>query len=246
MEEAAGVHDDGERHETYNIGDNEDDECDAMSQWSESHELPGHGVAGDAADQGGQATGMGGAADGIADTSKQSAGGAWNNWSHAQWHAPHWQTDQHGRWRRASWADQWEAEYAPPAAWAAGQGSGAAQHARREGSGRDDDEPCEPSAKHRRQHDSQRGMQVEGPHVSTACEDAAATNRAQAADASVGTPSASQDGAANFARQVANVIDRAISMGIQPIADNGDELITLSPELLARWVAEHLEAGDGQ
>ncbi len=89
-------------------------------------------------------------------------------------------------------------------------------------------------------------MQVEGPHDSTTCEDAAATNRAQAADASVGAPSASQDGSANFARQVANVIDRAISMGIQPIADNGDELITLSPELLARWVAEHLEAGDGQ
>ncbi len=247
VEEAAGLQDDGEHPEAFDIGDAEDDDCDAMSetsQWSESHELCGQGGAGGPATLGGQPPCQGNGADGVAATGNVSEGGEWNNWSQAQWHATHWQTDRHGRWRRASWADQWEAEYTPSTGWTAGQGSGTAQHTRRDCDGRDD-EACEPSAKHRRQQASERTTEAEGTTVPATGDDAMAKTRAPSAAATAGTPPAGQDGSADYARQVANIVEKAISMGIQPITDDGDELITLSPELLSRWVAEHLETSDG-
>ncbi len=247
VEEAAGLHDDAEHPEAFNIADADDDDGDAMSeasQWSESHELAGQGGADGAASLGGQATCHGGVADGGGDTSNTSAGGEWANWGQAQWHAPHWHTDQHGRWRRASWADQWEAEYPPPTNWPARHGSATTQHTRRDYGGRDD-EAGEPSAKHRRQQTTERSSATEGATVPPPSDDAASSTRVPLANAAAGPLHASQDGTNEYARQVANIVDKAISLGIQPLTHDGDDLITLSPEMLSRWVAEHLEPNDG-
>ncbi len=48
-------------------------------------------------------------------------------------------------------------------------------------------------------------------------------------------------GAAAFERQVAEIVGKAISMGVQPITDDGEELVTLSPALLSQWVETHLD-----
>jgi hypothetical protein len=70
--------------------------------------------------------------------------------------------------------------------------------------------------------------------------------QAAAAASAAGHSSTDTSGAAAFAAQVAEVVGRAINMGVQPVTDEGHDLITLSPPLLARWVSEHLEAGAGR
>ncbi len=249
MEEAAGMHDDRDQPEAFDIGDAEDDDIDAMSeasQWSESHELRDQGEAGGAAVNNGQASRLDGSADGTADTGIPPGGDEWINWGQAQWHTPHWQTDQHGRWRRASWVDHWEAEHMPTDGWSAGQQSGTAHNTRRGGCERDD-EACEPSAKHRRQQASERAATPQGAAVSASgSSDAAERTRTPTTNSATGIPPAGHDGAAAFERQVADIVNRAISQGVQPITAEGEELITLSPELLSRWVAEHLETSAGR
>ncbi len=242
MEEAAGIHDD--RPQAYDIGD-EDDDPEAMSetsQWSESHELreeggascadAGGGMGSDLADQAGDVEGAD-AARGVA---------AWHRWRDDQWQSPHWQADRFGRWHRASWADQWEAEQGHGVGWGMGRQAGAAtaaaaaattQGARR-GGGAHDAETGEPSAKHRRQQPSDHSM---GDGATAAPATGEGTAAASAAHGSVG--------AAAFARRVAEVVDRAINMGVQPITETGEELLTLSPELLSKWVSVHLDSTTG-
>ncbi len=206
VEELAGVHEAGGHPEAYDIGDDEDGGGggDDMSQWSESHDVPGQGGAVEGASQGGPNGGTGNVDDGVADAGGEAAGGGWNSWSHAQWRAPHWQADQHGRWRRASWADQWEAEHGPSTAWATGQSACATQLARHDVDGRDDDEPREPSAKHRRQQAPVGAMEIDGTTAPAAGDDAAAKTRALATGATACTPPAGQEGSASVARPEAS------------------------------------------
>ncbi len=249
MEEAAGLHDERGQPEAFDIGDGAEDDFDAMSeasQWSESHELRDQGEVGGAAALGHQAPPREGAADGASGADLPQSGGDWSSWGRAHWQAPHWQADEHGRWHRASWADQWEAEYARASCWGAGQRSGAAPSARRVG-GEHDEEAGEPSAKHRRQQASERAAETGGTAASARGDDAAAGDaRTANMDSAAGPPPAALSGPAAFARQVDEVVHRAISLGIQPVTADGDELITLSPELLSRWVADNLEKGAGR
>ncbi len=253
VEEAAGLHDDHGCPEAFDIGDAEGDGSDAMSetsQWSESHELRDQratGVASAAADQ---AFHHGGAASGAVGEDVAQGGENWASWEQAQWQSAHWQTDQHGRWRRASWADQWEAEHVHAApSWGPGQQSSTSQCARRGGGERDED-AGEPSAKHRRQQGSERAAEMGGAAPTVAGSEAATGAREANQNASTGPSPTAPGGAASFARQVDDVVKRAISLGIQPVTSEGEELITLSPELLSRWVADHLDrhhqAGDGR
>ncbi len=249
LEEAAGVHDDHGRPEAFNIGDGEGDDFDAMSeasQWSESHELGDHGASGTAPAVNGQSQCRGDDNDGSADMGAAQGGDEWASWGQAQWQSTHWQTDQHGRWRRASWADQWEAEHAHAApSWTSGQQSGMGQCTRRSGGERDDD-AGEPSAKHRRQQGAERAVEAVAPPSPAAGGEAATGARAANPNSPTGPSPAAPGGATTHARQVEEIVNKAICMGVQPLTSEGEELITLSPELLSRWVAEHLETANGR
>ncbi len=252
MEEAAGLHEGRGPSEAYDIGDvdAEGDDLDAMSeasQWSEGRELRELGTEESAAVAGGQSLPRGGPNEGAAHGGVALGGDEWANWGPAQWQTTHWQTDHHGRWRRASWADQWEAEHAHAPSWAQGQQSGTGQCARRGGGERDED-AGEPSAKHRRQHGSERAEETAGAagaSPSTTGGEAAAGARAPVPSSSTGAENTATGGATTFARQVEAVVNDAIRRGIQPLTPEGEELITLSPERLARWVADHLEGDAG-
>ncbi len=223
-EEAAGVH--GVQPQSYNIGDTDEagqDNMSVASQWSESHELC------QARD-----TQCAGQVGGGADMHASQSEGAWGDWGSDRWCTPHWRADQHGKWHRSSWADQWEAEHGQAAGWGNAPTTAPAQGARRAGDGRGD-ESGEPSAKHRRQTAGPT-MAAEGTSASAAGDGAAAATPATATAAA----------ASDFPAQVAEVVNRAIDMGIQPLTSEGHDLITLSPALLAQWVSEHLEAGGGR
>ncbi len=237
VEEAAGLHVGNAQPEAFDIGDAADDDIDAMSEaspWSESHELHGQTPPHD------------GAAGGAADADIQSGEADWTSWGQAHWQVPHWHADQHGKWHRASWADQWEAEHDRASRWERGQRSAGAPNARRTG-GEHDDEAREPSAKHRRQEMPERTEEVGGAAASARGDDVTAGPVRPAHSEAAAPPApAASNGTAAFARQVEEVVNRAISQGVQPVTADGDELITLSPELLSRWAADHLEKGAGR
>ncbi len=223
-EEAAGLHD--AQPQSYDIGDTDEaglDDMSVASQWSESHEL-GHD----------QDTRCAGQASGSADMHTSQSEGAWGDWGHDRWSTAHWRADQHGKWHRSSWADQWEAEHGQPAGWSSAPTTGSAQGARR-GGAEHDDESGEPNAKHRRQTVGHTAA-AEGASTPAAGDGVAAAAHTTAAAAAAG----------DYAAQVAEVVNRAIDMGIQPLTSEGHDLITLSPALLARWVSEHIEPGDGR
>ncbi len=234
VEEAAGVHD--AQPQAFDIGDADEgglDDMSVASQWSESHELC-HA----------QGSGHDGQASGNVGMPASHHEDAWSDWGQERWDTAHWRADQHGKWHRSSWADQWEAEHGQAAGWGSVPQMGSAQGARR-GGGEHDDESGEPNAKHRRQA-SGRTTAAEGTSAPTAGEGVAAAAQAATAAAAAGDQSTGPPGAAAFATQVAEVVNRAISMGVQPLTDEGHDLITLSPALLARWVSEHLEPSAGR
>ncbi len=221
-------------------GDN-DDAMSGMSEWSESHELRDtDGGVGDAP-QNAQGVGSDGRYDGTAHAGVGQEAGGWSRWGDDRWHAPHWHADRHGRWHRESWADHWEAERQQSPGWGSGQQADAAQGTRRVG-GSHDDSSGEPSAKQRRQHDTDRAMEPEGGTSANAGTGASAGAQVTVAPAATtaGTESAGTDAATAYARQVTDVVNRAIDMGIQPLTEEGEELITLTPEQLSRWVETRL------
>ncbi len=69
--------------------------------------------------------------------------------------------------------------------------------------------------------------------------------QAAAASAGFGTQAAMQIAGQQYAQHVAAVTRRAIAQGVQPITDEGLDLIMVGPEELARWAATHLKDGDG-
>ncbi len=230
--------------QSFDIGD-DDRGVEAMSEasaWSESHELGASGDAPGNPVEAGQASAHNKCGGGTAGRSDGHGADNWHRWDETKWHTPHWQTDRHGRWRRATWADQWEEEYTQGDGWATGHQASSA-HGTRRGGGEHDEDTGEPSAKFRRQQASGHAMDVECADAPTvgAGASAGAHAAAAAAAAAPGTPIAGVASAATYERQVAEVVERAISMGVQPLSDDGEELVTLSPELLSRWVATHLE-----
>ncbi len=231
MEEAAGVHAEQPPQE-YDIGDAEEDDLDGMSvatPWSESHEL-GHD----------QRPVVGSQANGDVESRAAPPGNSWGDWGQASWSNAQWRADQHGRWHRSSWADQWEAEHGQAANWGTGLQE-AAQGARR-GCGEHDAESGEPSAKHRRQAPGHPAT-TDGTAANATGGEPARGAQATAATLGMGQSPAAPPAEVPFEKQVAEVVERAVSQGVQPITDEGHDLITLSPALLARWVSDKLENG---
>ncbi len=227
LEEAAA--DNGDQHQTcdtFDIGDDEDaGEDDAMSEttaWSESHEV--HGAGGGTSADNGNACGLQScaqAACGEGDAAEASQQ-EWNKWAQRQWHVPQWQTDQHGKWHRASWADQWEAEHMQDTGWATCRRGARTQETQGGADGADSDNG-EPSTKHRRQGKDDCAMASAGASAST-----------------VGTAHGKAE-AASYAAQVEDIVNKAIAAGVQPLTETGAELITLSPEQLSQWVNTNLD-----
>jgi hypothetical protein len=66
-------------------------------------------------------------------------------------------------------------------------------------------------------------------------------HRAAAAAGAFGTEAAIQAAGQLHARNVSKIMAEAIRRGIQPITEDGEELIMLDPQGLARWVEAHLD-----
>ncbi len=229
VEEAAGMH----QPQAFDIGDDDadvddDGDLDEMSvgtPWSESHEL----------DQG-QGDTQRGQANGGTGSSAPHSGEDWGRWGQAQqWQATQWRTDERGRWHRSSWADQWEAEHGQATGWGT-----------RRGGGEHDEESGEPSAKQRKQA-SGRAAPADGTAATSGNDEVATRPQATAAAAAAASQSSQVPaGSTTFEAQVAEVVQRAIGLGVQPITEDGSDLITLSPSLLERWVADNLGEGNGR
>lgn len=237
VEEAVGIH----QPQAYDIGDDDgdaaeagEDDLDGMSvasasQWSESHEVD-HGLA---AAHGGQAAGGVGAA-------APHHGEYWNDWGRAQWQAAQWtRTDQHGRWIRSSWADQWEAERDQSSGRDTDLQTAAAQGGARRSGGEHDQESGEPSAKHRRQVTGPAAG-ADGAATTMAGDEAATGTQSTVEAAAAARSSTGPTAAAAHEAQVSAIVERAIGQGVQPIAEDGSDLITLSPAQLARWASANL------
>ncbi len=248
--EAAGYEEGGPQ--AYDIGDDDavDETMSEASGWSEDHEVHGQGAATheDTGGRSAQACDHGGGSAGV---DVAIGGGNWQRWDDGKWNAPHWHTDRHGRWRRANWADQWEDEFPQEAGWAQGRQVSSAQGTRRV-EDRHDEDTGEPSTKHRRQRASavDNAMDVESADAPTATVGTGAASGAQATAAAVATapatPTTGPAGAAAYERQVSDIVNKAINMGVQPLTDTGEDLVTLSPEQLARWVEVNLESKFGR
>ncbi len=232
VEEAAGLH----QPQAFDIGDDDADGADAddmddmsvASQWSEGHEI-GRDLE---AAPGSQATG------GVGTTAPRP-GDDWSGWGQAQWQTSQWRTDPHGRWFRSSWADQWEAEHGQAAGWSAGLQSATAQGGARRSGGEHDVESGEPSAKHRRQVMGHTAN-ADGATAATADGEVATRTQATAAAATTAPLPTGPAGAAAFGAQVAEIVEQAIGLGVQPVTEDGSDLITLSPAQLARWASDNL------
>ncbi len=235
VEEAAGLH----QPQAFDIGDDDadgvdEDDLDGMSvgtPWSESRDLD---QTSDNAPGGQSSGGMG--------TTAPHSGDDWSSWGRAQWQATQWRTDQHGRWHRSSWADQWEAEHAQhgqATEWGASAQTGPTQVGARRSGGEHDGESGEPCNKLRRQA-SGRPANADMAAAPSAGDETAPRAQATAATATTGRSPSGPPGSAAFEAQVAEAIKRAIELGVQPVTEDGSDLITLSPTLLERWVADNL------
>ncbi len=124
-----------------------------------------------------------------------------------------------------------------PAAGAAGGGGAEAGNGTPAGQGAaaetDNDGP--PAAKHGKGQQSSDSDEVA----------AAALYQQQAAGAAAGfnTPSGIKLAAQQHARHVAEVVNLATEQGVQPLTDDGLDLIMLGPDELREWARSHLSGG---
>ncbi len=229
----------------FDIGDHDGEQEDNWSSWSESHDVQGQPWgSGGATDGGAQGDGGDAAMDLVDEDGRHDSGdaryGGYGNWGCAPrghggqdqdmgsgewWDSPsrrwggasRWHASGHGKWSRASWADQLEEE---------GDGAG---------------EGTEPPPAARRRLDATDTRQETGgdsqqqqprpPQPATAggrVEDASGRDPAEASR--------------RHAERVNSIVTQAIEAGVTPLTAKGEELIMLDATQLEAWVAECLPA----
>ncbi len=75
-------------------------------------------------------------------------------------------------------------------------------------------------------------MDTDDATASAKAAEAIAKAQAEAAAAASGAPQAGAVADALYAQRVADIVNKAINMGVQPITDEGEELTTLAPGTL--------------
>ncbi len=105
----------------------------------------------------------------------------------------------------------------------------------------DDDGP--PAAKLRKGQNSSDSEEVAAAVLQT--RSAVELYQQQAAGAAAGfnTPSGVHLAAQQHARHVAEVVNLATEQGVQPLTDDGLDLIMLGPDELREWARDHLSGG---
>ncbi len=231
----------------YDIGD-QDDRCDSWSNWSESHDMQGqpwgggNAGCGDGHDTNGDAT-MAQADDDEGQETNHGGYGSYDNWgcvpsgqgaqaqgmgengwwganSHRWGNSIRWQAAGHGKWARATWADQLEEEEG-------GEGDEADQPppARRRLEANDDE--------HRTAGDAAKQQQQQRTTPTTG---------ASAGTAGAAAGSDATDSDRKHAARVNQIVTMAIEAGVTPLTSKGEELCLLDAQQLEAWVAECLPA----
>ncbi len=232
------------RADCFDIGDQDNDHWDSGSSWSESHDVQGqpwgpggagyggdHDSSGDATmgqadDDGGQGADHGG--DGNYDSwgcvpraqGAQAQGmvddGWWNSGSRRWGNSIRWQAAGHGKWSRASWADQLEEE-----------------------DGDNDDGAEQPPPARRRLEATDDERQTAG-EVPEQQQRAAALS--EASNGATGAAASNDPAAAGrkHAERINQIVNMAIEAGVTPLTTKGEELCMLDAGQLEAWVAECL------
>jgi hypothetical protein len=229
LESAAGQRDPPPAQ--YDIGDGADDDHDeggdGSSEWSESHDVQAQQLhAGDAGrrwqDWGAEQQGT------TAGDQSMGTGEWWDVPAHRWGEASRWRTDRHGRWSRASWADQMEAE----------------QDDQRDGDGQP------PAA--RRRLDAAGGEQA--TKDTQGQEPQQAQPRQPPPQPAAGPKDGSGDAKESAAHEdpevakkkhharICRIVEMAVEAGVTPLTKRGEDLLVLDPPQLEAWVAECLPA----
>ncbi len=216
----------------YDIGDDEQDRWESWSAWSESHDMHGGAWGGrrdgeGCADVWPRGGGRGSAATGAdADDGDDMDGvqdqymGTDNWWdipAHRWGGGARWQPCGHGKWSRASWADQLEREH--------------------DGLDDDDDGDCQPAAARRRLDGDSAGQHKEGAPPTQPQQHAQAQASAARARASDGDP---EEQKRLHSARLDAIIAMAVDTGVTPLTQSGEDLHLLDPHQLDAWVAENL------
>ncbi len=200
----------------------DDDRCDARSDWSEDQDLYGQAWRdggsgrrdGAADDHGDGATRLHG---GCGDTDHydddaddfddpMETGDWWGTPSRRWGDRAHWRSSGHGKWSRASWADQ--SEGAPM------------------GHEEDDTGPPPPA---RRRLEGTASEQGDGT--------AHGGPRPAAASVQADDPEAQKQ---RYAQRLEQIICMSVAAGVNPVTDDGEDLRMLGPHQLDEWVAAKL------
>ncbi len=214
----------------FDIGDQDGDDDhgagdgDDATEWSESHDVYGQswgrGTPGDDwHDWGGQQR------DGDDETRDQSMGtGDWWDEPTRRWGGTaRWQTNGHGQWSKASWADQLEEEQGT-----ARDGDSQPPAARRRLDAAGGDQATKES---QAQEQQQQHQQQPATQSSTA----AGQGGAPAGEGL-------EEQRRRHSERISRIMHMAVDAGVTPITKRGEDLVVLDPAQLEAWVAEHLPA----
>ncbi len=233
------AHEGNRGHEEFDIADEPSE-----AEWSESHDLP-------------QADAHGGGTDG---TSQGGRAGL-----------PTWTSKGHGRWNKdgehhatrtgkgTGHVDAPPTAAAPAAmdtdescdqvdattAGAARSKPGAGSCSRGRG-GRGDESAPPPNKLHKGQATSTSSGARGSAGDDDRAQELMQAQQGAAAAGDFGSPAAIHAAAQIHSRNVDKITKAAIEQGVQPITDDGDELIVLGPQELAQWASDHLDSAKGQ
>ncbi len=221
------------RHATrYNIGEGSD-QCDARSEWSESHELGGQpwgdgdgwiGYDHDGDDTGHRhhdQQGEGRQGDAAHDDRDQSMGtGDWWDAPSRRWGGgARWQACGHGQWARTSWADQFEEEH-----------------------GDSITDGGQPAPARRRLDDAVDGQDAGDAWGAQRHRGTGGATMAGATATSTATDDDPEERKRKHGARVDHIISMAVDAGVNPLTSSGEELHMLDPHQLDAWVAEQFPA----
>ncbi len=200
--------------ESFHIGEG-DDPWEAGTEWSESHDMEGQRW-GQGHTQQGHCQREQQATDDSTHDDHVGSAGWWGGSPARRWCATtRWQTNGHGHWSKASWADQHEDAMDDD-----DDGGGQPPTARRRVEGKGDEDAQRRQATQAHQQPPPAAQQ---PSASGTSDDAQERQR-------------------KHHERINQIITLAVESGVTPLTSNGEELHLLGPEQLEEWVAACLPA----
>ncbi len=195
----------------YHIGDGAD-QWESWTDWSESHDVQGqHWGQGNSGHT--QHTWADGTSHEEAHDESMGTGEWWDTPARRWGATTRWQSNGHGQWSRASWADQLEEE--------------------QDGIDEGDGQP--PTARRRLEERAEGGAQQSQQQQPQQPQPPASRGP------SAGEPSAgAEERQRKHNERVNHIVALAVEAGVTPLTSSGEELLMLDAEQLEAWVAECL------